>query len=284
MNNICSWLQSALPGADIRIDTHGMNVEQQVGFVVYEQPLNERVRSFLRLEHLFNIIAYRIHGASEWDSRNALATLIEVVDLLSRTDIKGELIKDLERNSTTLSGLRDNPGVDPCRLDMIMSDISKLLERLRDPMCQPGQALRINELVTSIRQRSTIPGGTCKFDLPSFHHWLTKPLERRATDLDNWYQDINVIQDGVDFALSILRNSALPKKKLATSGFFQQPLEANSDCQLIRVLVSHEDDCYPEISGGRHRFTIRFLEQPDTLSRPTQVQRDIQFELHCCML
>jgi cell division protein ZapD len=252
--------------------------------IVYEQPLNERVRSFLRLEHLFNIIGYRIHGDSEWDSRGALAHLIEVVDLLSRSDIKGELIKELERNNNVLSSLSGNPGVDPDRLNMIMSDISTLLERLRDPTCQPGQALRINELVTSIRQRSAIPGGTCKFDLPAYHHWLTKALEYRAADLDRWYKDISIIQEGVDFALSILRNSALPKKKLATTGFFQQPLEANSDCQLIRVLVSRDDDCFPEISGGRHRFTIRFLEQQDTLSRPAQVQRDIQFELHCCML
>lgn len=257
---------------------------QETEYVVYEQPLNERVRSFLRLEHLFNIITYRIQSSSEWDSRSALASLIEVVDLLSRTDLKGEVIKELERNANTLAALSNNPGVDPDRLDMIMSDINRLLEQLRDPRCQPGQALRINELVTSIRQRSTIPGGTCKFDLPAYHHWLAKPMEQRTVDLERWYQDISVIQEGIDFALTILRNSALPKRKVATSGFFQQPLEANSDCQMIRVIVARDDQCFPEISGGRHRFTIRFLEQQDTLSRPSQVQRDIQFELHCCML
>ena len=32
-----------------------------------------------------------------------------------------------------------------------------------------GQTMRQDELVTAIRQRITIPGGTCNFDLPGYH-------------------------------------------------------------------------------------------------------------------
>ena len=42
--------------------------------------------------------------------------MLEVSDLLNRSDIKGELIKELERDSSVLAALRDNPGVDATTL------------------------------------------------------------------------------------------------------------------------------------------------------------------------
>ena len=71
--------------------------------IAYEQPLNERMRSFLRLEHLFNLIEFRSQEHFEWDCRNTLESLLEINDLLSRSDLKAELIKELERHSSMLS-------------------------------------------------------------------------------------------------------------------------------------------------------------------------------------
>lgn len=251
---------------------------------VFEQPLNERVRSFLRLEHLFSNVDVRIHGQTEWDSRESLDNLIEIAELLSRSDIKGELTKELDRHATTLSNLKENPAVDNERLQTILQGITGLAEQLRSPHCQPGQALRMDDLVNTIKQRSTIPGGSCSFDLPAYHHWLKLPVENRIQDLDRWYRDLRIIRDAVGYSLSIIRNSATPKTVQASKGIYQQSLEPNSPCQLIRILLPYDSNCFPEISGGRHRFTIRFMERSDTLTRPSQVQSDIEFELHCCIL
>lgn len=252
--------------------------------IVFEQPLNERVRSFLRLEHLFRNVDVRIHGQSEWDSRETLNNLLEIADLLSRSDLKSELIKELERHATALNNLKENPAVDNQRLLTILQGINGLAEQLRSPNCQPGQALRMDELINAIRQRSTIPSGTCSFDLPAYHHWLSQPVEVRIADLDRWYRDIRIIRDAIGYALSIIRNSATPKQAAATGGFFQQNLDSGSSCQLLRVLLPLDSPYFPEISGGKHRFTIRFLERNDTLTRPAQAQDDIEFELHCCIL
>lgn len=252
--------------------------------IVFEQPLNERVRSFLRLEHLFRNVDVRIHGQSEWDSREALNNLIEIAELLARSDLKGELIKELERHASTLNNLKENPAVDGNRLQTILQGINGLAEQLRSPNCQPGQGLRADELIGSIRQRSTIPSGTCSFDLPAYHHWLSQPDATRINDLDRWYRDIRIIRDAVGYALSIIRNSATPRECQANKGFFQQNLDSGNNCQLIRVLLPADSPCFPEISGGKHRFTIRFLQREDTLSRPVQAQGEIEFELHCCIL
>jgi len=252
--------------------------------ILFEQPLNERVRSFLRLEHLFSNVDVRIHGQSAWDSREALTNIIEIADLLSRSDLKGELIKELERHANTLNNLKENPAVDSDRLQTILQGINGLTEQLRSPNCQPAQMIRADDLVNAIKQRSTIPGGSCGFDLPAYHHWLNQSAETRIRDLDRWYRDLRIIRDAVSYSLSIIRNSATPQNVVAENGMFQQSLESGTSCQLIRVLLPTDSPYYPEISGGKHRFTLRFMYREDTQSRPNQADENIEFELHCCVL
>lgn len=252
-------------------------------YIKYEQPLNERVRTFLRLEFLFNIIEYYQDGMSETDIRMILNTLFDITDLIGRTDIRGELIKELERQGTGLEALRDKPGVDMDRLSSVLDDIDAYLSDLRTGQSQPGQVMRQDELLSAVKQRNTMPGGACKFDLPSYHYWLHRSREEHIARLKEWQQDLAVIKNGVFLVLHLIRNRARSSSETAAEGFFQQALEASAGCQMIRVLLPENAAYYPEISGGKHRFTVRFMEQPDTGTRPTQVKKDIDFELQCCI-
>ncbi|MGH8246249.1 MAG: cell division protein ZapD [Gammaproteobacteria bacterium] len=252
--------------------------------IAYEQPLNERVRTFLRVEHLFDLADHYAEGGSEWDSRLCLATLLEIVDIVGRSDIKSELIKELERHSTTLAALQKNPGVDQQRLASILRDVNEYLSELHDGSSQPGQLLRKDELIQSIRQRNSIPGGTCNFDLPAYHHWLHKSAAERRAHFDAWQKDLQVLKKGLKLALNMIRNSTNPKHEQATKGFFQKPIESNVSCQMVRVVLPAGSTYYPEISGGRHRFTVRFMEQPETKERAVQTEDTVEFILHCCIL
>lgn len=252
--------------------------------ITYEQPLNERVRTFLRLEYLFKLADHYMTGDTEWDVRSLLDTLLDLTDLISRTDVKNELIKELERHAAIFRALQKNPGVDPGRLDLLLNDINKFIEKLRDAYCQPGQLLKQNELVNSIKQRNTISGGTCNFDLPAYHQWLNRPVSYQKTLLEELQKDMSVIKNSMSLVLGVVRNSSNPIMEVATKGFFQKSMEQNNNCQLIRVVVGSDSPFYPEISAGKHRVTIRFMEQTDTSSRPVQTDMDVDFELHCCLL
>lgn len=253
--------------------------------IIYEQPLNERTRNLLRLEHLFDLIVYRSHETMvKWDCRNILESLLEINDLLGRSDFKTELIKELERHSSMLAALGDNPAVDQRRLKKINSDICELLIELRSHSYQPGNQLKNDELVIIFKQRTSIPGGTCNFDLPRFHHWLSQSKTKQKQDLDNWSKDLEPIKKSIYLALDMIRNSTSPGKEKAESGFYQKAIESNVSCQLIRVLLPSASHYYPEISGGKHRFTIRFMEETLTDNRPSQTGNDVDFELHCCIL
>ena len=252
--------------------------------IVYEQPLNERVRTFLRLEHLFDTEDHFLANASEWDSRICLTLLFDIIDMLGRSNVRKELIKELERYAVTLTNLKKNPGVDLERLEIILDDINFHLEILRDSSYQPGQMLRHDELITSIKQRSSIPGGSCNFDLPAYHHWLQNSIAKRNSDLDKWHEDLLVIKKSIRLALHMIRNSANPVIEQALNGFFQKPIEGDIDCQMVRVVMPQGSTYFPEISGGKHRFTVRFLKQDSTADRPTQTKSSVEFELHCCIL
>ena len=252
--------------------------------IIYEQPLNERIRTFLRLEHLFKITNYYMKNSSEWDNRAAVTNLLNIVDLLTRSDIKSDIIKELERHSSTLNGLSSNPNVDTQRLEIILQSIISILDSLKKTTCQPGQNLKQDEFINFIKQRNIIPGGSCNFDLPGYHYWLHKPENERQEDINYWYSDLKLINEGIKLALNMIRNSATPATELANSGFFQKPIESNLSCQLIRIVLPVECKFYPEISGGKHRFTVRFMEQSSTRSRPVQTQENVEFELHCCIL
>lgn len=256
------------------VDTH----------TVFEQPLNERMRSMLRLEYLFQSIARGMAGESTWDARSAVASMIDVSDQLSRADIKGELIKEIERHVNIVAGLRNNPGVNPVTLEQTLARLEPLLALLKSNACQPGARLRGSDLIAQVRQRLAIPGGMCSFDLPGFHHWLNREPERRAEQMNDWMEDLRIIEDAVHIALKLVRESAAPRRVTASSGFYQQNLDPSSACQIVRVLVADADEVFPEVSGGKHRFTVRFLRYTEQCARPQQTPEDIRFELQCCGL
>lgn len=251
-------------------------------YTVYEQPLNERMRSFLRLEYLFQAIHDGMERDTTWDARNAIVSMIDISDQLSRADIKGELIKEVERHASILHGLRNNPGVNQAALESTLTRLDPLLPVLKSNGCQPGGRLRQSELITQIKQRIAIPGGTCNFDLPAFHHWLSRAGSWRAAQLNEWMHDLRIIEDSIRNVLKLVRDSAMPRKVSAPGGFYQQQLDASMPCQIVRVVIADADDVFPEISGGKHRFSVRFFKQINANSRPQIFQEVVWFELQCC--
>lgn len=251
--------------------------------VVYEHPLNERIRTLLRLELLFKQLRHVGGGRSIWDDRSLIATFLDVLDLLSRSDIKNELLKELERALSTLEKLMSNPGVDHKRLQTVLKALESLISSLHHSKENPGQKLKEDPFLAAIRQRSTIPGGTCDFDLPLYHYWLNDAEESREADKKRWLSCIEPYRQGVDLLLKLLRNSSDGDQVEAENGIYQQALDPTQNHQLIRVSVEHELGCFAEISGGRHRFTVRFLE-PQPNGRPLVSNRTLPFQLTICAL
>ena len=251
--------------------------------LVYEHPLSERIRALLRIENLFSRLDHYSGSPDLWDMRLTISLLIDLNDFLKWSDSKPDLVKELERCRSVLSALEGNPGVDTNKLRQILSDLDECLETMQDNAYQPGAVLEKDELMTSFKQKSSVAGGVCNFDLPAYHHWLNKPTRVKQQYLREWQEDLLIIQKSTNLVLNLIRSNAIASKETAREGFFQQSIEAGNEIQLIRIIIPRDLKCFPEVSGGKHRVTVRFMEQSETANRPEQTEEDVEFELHFCV-
>ncbi|MBI1195046.1 MAG: cell division protein ZapD [Gammaproteobacteria bacterium] len=251
--------------------------------IIYEQPLNERVRTLLRLDFLFKQASHSLEDHSAWGSRATINALLDILNVFVRSDLKTELIKELERLATLLSPLEHRPGVDQQALGPILRNLERLSDLMQSQQGQIGNGLKDHEFLNAIRQRSAIPGGTCQFDLPAYHHWLSQSVEQRTRDLESWLASFAPLKDASALILHLIRESASSSEETAEQGFFQQPLDTQVPYQLIRVILPQPTDCFAEISGGKHRFTIRFMRL-DANGHPTQTDENIGFKLLRCAI
>lgn len=252
--------------------------------IIYEFPLNERIRLFMRLEQLFQQLDHFMEGDSVWDSRAVIATLLDILALFSRNDLKSEALKELDRHSAVLTKMtRGQQDVDRGKLDKILAKLESLSKELYGTPGKIGLTLMENDLFKSISQRSAIPGGTCSFDLPAFHYWLQLGDAQRKQDLEDWIRPFRLIRSAIDILLNFIRTCAVPSDEQAQAGFFQKTLDHTLPYQLLRVAVERDQPYFAEISGGKHRFTVRFM-RPDAAGRPVQCPEDVRFQLTCCLL
>lgn len=253
----------------------------EVDKITFEQPINEHVRLCLRLEHLFKQIDDNLALDTEWGSRIALSAIIEILNVIDRPDLKTKFSKALSQHSTKLSQLEKSPQVNRDKLREVLNEIDRLVETLFSMPGKIGQNLRENDFLNTIRQYSYNPGGACNFCLPAYQLWLRQPSTTRVQTLNSWLKHFVNLRDAVYLLLRLIRNSATSTQQLAREGFYQQALDPNDPCELVRVTLPANMGIYPEISVGRHRMSVRFLLE-NLHERPKQLQNDIVFDLSCC--
>ena len=250
--------------------------------LVYEQPLNERIRILLRLESLFQRAAHFACSDSPHDAHAFINTLVEIDNLTARGDLKSEIMKELERQHLALKRHIDMPGVDTPKLHRLLQQLLSLQQQLHAMQEQIGQHLKADLLYSSVRQRIGIPGGTCDFDLPIYQHWLYLNAAKRSDTLNTWMQPFACIQQAISYCLDCIRNSTDPSQQLANKGYYEQTIESSNDFQLVRVFLDPQHPCYPAISASKHRLNIRFMHWSSSDKRPPQINIDIPFALMLC--
>ena len=251
--------------------------------ITYEFPLNERIRVFMRLEQLFMQLNYFLQGDTVYEKRAAVSTLLEILMIFSRNDLKSELLKEMDRQIKVFTQLSNSQNVDNQKLREILDDLQKTSQALHKANGKIGINVMESDLFQSISQRNSIPGGSFAFDLPAYHYWLEQNAEQQQKDLERWTRPFRTINQAIDMILGYIRQCNMPKQYTAEAGFFQMGLDSSQPVQLLRVLLDKSIPCFAEISGGKYRFTIRFMEPSNDKNRPVQTTQDIPFLLTRCI-
>lgn len=250
--------------------------------IIYEYPLNERIRTLLRLEDLYDKALHFIAAEAQEDHHVALMTIFEILEVAGRADLKFDLIQELERQRQTLLSFRNNPDISEDALSGALYEIEQASVQMLAMPGKIGQYLRENDWLMSIKNRATIPGGVCEFDLPAYHYWLHREPEQRRSSLNGWLEPILPIRSGLSIVLRLLRASGRPELQVAPHGAYQLML-AGRTAQMLRLRVSRSDPYIPEISANKYALNIRFTA-PDGDLRPRQAEVDVSFELTFCNL
>ena len=248
----------------------------------FEHPLTERMRSFLRIELLNQQTRFHAKDVSELGTRAALACLLDLLNFFKRGDVRMEVIKELELQRQTLASFIRRPDVDDELLQGNLDDIKRLQSTVGDSRSALTNPLKDSAFLHNINHRSSIPGGTCGFDLPDYGYWLNLPYERRNEQYQAWLESFSPICEAVSHILWLIRQSNQPEEKTAPSGMYQTNLQNDVQQRLIRVLLPAAGDIYPEISAGKQRFTLRFVHWQGTDVQPVQVQHPVSFLLALC--
>lgn len=250
--------------------------------ISYEYPLSERVRTLLRFEDLYERVEFFLAKADPLEHHVALTSIFEILEVASRADLKSDLLQELERQKQSLENLRENPDVSEEALDNILWQIDQASSRLYQTSGKVGQELRENDWLMGIKQRTGIPGGVCEFDLPSYHFWLQQNSDQRRHDLTAWLAPFQPIREAIVIVLRLLRESGKNTTQVAYQGVYQQMM-AGRVAQMLRIRLSRNYQCVPEISANKYALNIRFTSHEGT-QRPKTVETDVEFELTFCNL
>jgi len=253
--------------------------------ITYEQPLSEQIRMCLRLEYLFEQVEYYLNSSitSHWDLRQAMNSLLEILNIADRPDIKNKLGRSLNQHASSLAQLEKLPDIDKQKLHNTLKQIDQLSDSIQINTKKIGQELHENEFLMAIQQRLYTPAGTCNFSLPSYHLWLQQDKTVLKQQILGWLDSFKQLLEITNIMLKLTRESASFKTMIASGGFYQNNLDPNNQHQMIRINITSEKRLFPGISVGRHRLAVHFFTL-DLNGRTAQTPDDITFELACCKL
>lgn len=253
-----------------------MNLYEYIS--VFEQPLNERVRLFLRLEALFDQLKRFCQARDPYETQFFLDALLDVMDFLHRYEIRSDLLKELEH---IRNRLEENclPNVTAELLPQTLG----MIEACHHFNYLPINQLRENELLISLRQRSTQRSGYSLFEIPAYQNWLLHHYQNSSQTFPELYGLFACIEEAINLCLDVFRQSGEPQEETTNDGLFIKNLrDRDATYHMLRLKITNAPNVFPRISSGKHRFSIRFMEQEDFFQRAQQVQRPIHFTLSIC--
>ena len=248
-----------------------------MSLVIYEHPLNEKLRTFMRVEHLFTQINSCRALQHSFQSTAFFESLFALVDLLERNDLRGELTKELDRSETDLVQWAQHPQI--CN-DTLQETLKKVIQLQNTLSKNPRVCNQLKEdpFLASIKQRFAIPGGNCNFDLPQLHYWLQFSIEEQQKQIDIWLAHLEPTQQALNLILAFVRERGSFETIKAPVGFYQNNTES---IEMLRIKYTPAYGAFPTVSGNKYRYAVRFMRLCEQ-SGKTAVDEEIMFSLACC--
>lgn len=248
---------------------------------IYEIPLSNRMRHFLRYEYLVDQIEIRLASPHDYVAIDILRLLHNLIEINTNNDMRSEIMQHLNWQYQQLRQLEDQPQVDTTHLRKKMEEKRQVLTEV-EKLSIPITMYHNHYLLSTTKSRLNITGGLANFHLPMFATWATLPREYQQADLNKWYAPFKALYKGIQNILSMTRGSQEFKAYQSETGYYIEDFSPPRNYQMIRISVDR--DIFPRVSVSPSRLIIYFFHATNFEERPLQVKATIRFEMACCRL
>ncbi len=254
--------------------------------ITFEFPLNERIRRLLRIEEIYQKFEHQLKNTHDYFEFSCFNTLFEIVQLVSRSDLKIDFLQELERQEKKQSVLLDHQGLKEGQLDPkeIISMIQLARKKLENIDVKPGFNFNNNLFLEEVKKRISSPGGLLDVDFPNFRNWsIQKTRKSKLEDFKTWAQPLMVFKDAASVILLILRYQCQVESIKAKEGKHQQTIDPLKTFDLIRLELENALNIYPEISANKYTVNV-FFNQLNKELKKEPVKSNLEFKYSICWL
>jgi cell division protein ZapD len=246
---------------------------------LYEFPLCEKVRNYLRLEQLFNQLDEVKFATTEYQYLYFFEVLFDLIELIERIDLRSDFVRDLDQQEKTLVHWSKHPDIDSSALEQALQTLHRLSGQIKHSK-KLGAGIRDEKFLSNIRQRFSIPGGATSFDLPSLFCWLKQPEGIKKIQISAWKEHLLIVDSSIKMLMSFLRERGRFASALAKNGFYQGAIE--DKIEMIRVKCDNTKGYYPVLSGNKHRYGIKYMTLFPDEGSTGAIADNIDFEIASC--
>ena len=239
--------------------------------IKYEFPLNERIRKLLRLEQLFNKTQTALLSSNKYIENTIFERIFELMQTASRTDLKVELIQEVERKIIHIKKLKRTK-----LNDKLLIRLRKIKTGLGKVTIQPGFYFGNDKLLQEIKTRRDSPFGITSVDFPEFHYWLQNQTKQFKKDyLNKKLSSFSPIKDAISSLLEILRAKEETLSVSAEEGVYQKKLDPSLKIDLVTIQAKNSLRSYPTISSNKYAISIHFND----IKTQNQITKTINFKI-----
>ena len=235
-----------------------MNNFSDIHASIFEQPTDERIRKLLKLENIYMKINHHKSIDSKFDANATLSNISELFNILSRSEIKRDLISEIETQKARYQEYLKLDKADKIKLNSIMEKQSVILKTLHDLQANYLNNLKSDELLQTIIKH--INTSSSEID-----DWLSRDHDFRKNQINLWLELIKPIENSIFFCLDLLRKSSETVEITAKDGMYLFKMDIEKKIRLLRVTMKTDNYFFPKISVGPQRATIAFMTIDDKI-------------------
>lgn len=250
------------------------------GLLLYEFPCSEKNRFYLRFESLAKRFDWYCRQDCAVAHQAAIGTIFDLADVAARSDLRNDLVQELLRQKCAIEAKRCAKRDEDGELAKLLEEVSAVSREVSQVVGRSGQSIRDNDWLQLIRTRQHLPGGTCEFDMPQLHYWLSQPPEARRKELLSLTESLAPTMRAVNLILRLMRSSTRVTDEKAVNGMLQLSV-TGKNYSLARVWLPQDAQIIPEVSANKYMLWIRF-SLPDERHKLHAVHDTIPFQLGLC--